>query len=132
VVSDLVVDMRPFYDALAETDRPLLRATDHDDGSLRLEDCIECALCTSACPITATDARYAGPAALTATERVVAEPRGHSPAAALDRADREQGAWRCHLVMECSQVCPAGIDPAGAIMRLRRELLRRHLHGARS
>jgi succinate dehydrogenase / fumarate reductase iron-sulfur subunit len=137
VRKDLVVDMRPFYESLEAVGRPLLRADEHNHDGHRLEDCIECALCTSACPVTATDARYAGPAALAATERVLREPRGHDTTEVLERADREQGAWRCHLALECSQVCPAGVDPAGAIMRLRRDLLRRHLahrthHGRRS
>lgn len=132
VLSDLVVDMRQFYESLDAVGRPLLRADERDGGSQRLEDCVECALCTSACPVTATDSRYAGPAALAAAERVLREPRGHDAAAVLHRAGGEQGAWRCHLALECSQVCPAGVDPAGAIMRLRRELLRRQLTGHRA
>jgi succinate dehydrogenase/fumarate reductase-like Fe-S protein len=43
------------------------------------------------------------------------------------RVDDAHGAWRCHLAFECSEVCPAGVDPAGAIMRLRRRLLRDRL-----
>lgn len=125
VHSDLVVDMRPFYDALDAVGRPLLRTTGSNGTTFRLEDCIECGLCTSACPITATDRHYAGPAALAATERVVREPRGLDPRSALADAGREHGVWRCHLALECSAVCPTGVDPAGAIMRLRRELLRR-------
>ena len=34
--------------------------------------------------------------------------------------DDDQAAWRCHLTWECSEACPSGVDPAAAIMRLRR------------
>jgi glycine/D-amino acid oxidase-like deaminating enzyme len=72
-------------------------------------------------------ARYLGPAALSATDRLLEEPRGTDPKALLGLADDVHGVWRCHLAFECSEVCPAGVDPAGAIMRLRRRLLRDRL-----
>jgi succinate dehydrogenase/fumarate reductase-like Fe-S protein len=68
-----------------------------------------------------------GPAALAAAERLLEEPRGADREAVLGWVDDAQGAWRCHLAFECSEVCPAGLDPAGAIMRLRRRLLRDRL-----
>jgi succinate dehydrogenase/fumarate reductase iron-sulfur protein len=43
---------------------------------VRLEDCIECGLCLSACPVAATSHDYVGPAALAAAERLLEEPRG--------------------------------------------------------
>ena len=55
------------------------------------------------------------------------EPRGVDPRAVLGWVDDAHGAWRCHAAFECSAVCPAGVDPAGAIMRLRRRLLRDRL-----
>jgi succinate dehydrogenase / fumarate reductase, iron-sulfur subunit len=41
--------------------------------------------------------------------------------------DDAHGAWRCHTAFECSAVCPAGVDPGEAIMRLRGHLLRDRL-----
>jgi succinate dehydrogenase / fumarate reductase, iron-sulfur subunit len=135
VVGDLVVDMEELYQRLEPAGRPLVRASERAgpgaSGALarpvleeleRFEDCLECGLCLSACP-AAGDPRYLGPAALAAAERVLAEPRGADPRAVLSWVDDAHGAWRCHLAFECSQVCPAGVDPAGAIMRLRRRLL---------
>ena len=40
---------------------------------LRFEDCIECGLCLSACPVAATSDSYAGPAALAAARRALEE-----------------------------------------------------------
>lgn len=131
VVGDLVVDAEGFYRRLEPSDRPLLRVAERAAPELtdleRFEDCIECGLCVSACPVAATDPRYLGPAALAAAGRLLEEPRGADPRAVLGRVDDDHGAWRCHLAFECSEVCPAGVDPAGAIMGLRRRLLRDRL-----
>jgi len=135
VVGDLVVDMEELYQRLEPAGRPLVRASERAgqgesavathpvlEELERFEDCLECGLCLSACPV-AGDPRYLGPAALAAAERVLAEPRGADPRAVLGWVDDAHGAWRCHAAFECSAVCPGGVDPAGAIMRLRRRLL---------
>lgn len=136
VEHDLVVDMKDFYDSVEPAHRPLIRQDDELAGAAgpgalppfeRYEDCIECGLCVSACPIASTDARYAGPAALAAAWRTVTEPRGADPGQVLAWADDEQGCWRCHGSFECTEACPSGADPAGAIMALRGELTRRKL-----
>jgi succinate dehydrogenase / fumarate reductase, iron-sulfur subunit len=134
VEHDLVVDMRDLYDSLEPTGRPLIRQDEHLAGQeepspsfARYEDCLECGLCVSACPIAGSDSLYLGPAALAAAWRTVQEPRGTDPLPVLAWVDDEQGCWRCHASFECTEVCPSGVDPAGAVMALRRELTRRKL-----
>lgn len=129
LVSDLATDMVDLYGRLDVVDRPLIRQSEiHPDSEVadgvaehgRFEDCIECGLCLSACPIVASDPRYLGPAALAAAWRVVDEPRGRDGVAVLALTDDAQGSWRCHLAFECSEACPSNVDPAAAIMLLRR------------
>lgn len=136
LVSDLVVDMGDFFARYVPAGMPLIRRSEFLPDSevaegveyhMRYENCIECGLCVAACPVMGTDGDYLGPAALAAAWRVVEEPRGANAVAALDRVDNEQGCWRCHLAFECSEVCPSNVDPAGAIMALRRELTWRKL-----
>ncbi|WP_407341584.1 FAD-dependent oxidoreductase [Pengzhenrongella phosphoraccumulans] len=132
VVSDLVVDMAKLFTRFERTGRPLIRASRDvpragNPLTVRLEDCVECGLCVSACPIASTDPDYLGPAALGAAWRVVTEPRGTDPRPVLDWVDDYQGCWRCHLSFACSEVCPTGADPAGGIMHLRGALTRRTL-----
>lgn len=134
IVSDLVVDLEAVYDALDAVSPPLQRADETASAALcadgeptRFEDCLECGACVSACPIAAYDAAYAGPPALAAAWRVAQAPRGADVDAALDVADGDQGAWRCHLAFECTAACPVDARPAQAIMRLRGALLRRHI-----
>ena len=136
VEHDLVVDMRDLYDGLEPAGRPLIRQDDRLAGPetdapvlpfARYEDCIECGLCVSACPIAGSDSRYLGPAVLAAAWRTVQEPRAADPSQVLAWVDDEQGCWRCHASFECTEVCPSGADPAGATMALRRELTKRKL-----
>jgi succinate dehydrogenase / fumarate reductase iron-sulfur subunit len=132
LVSDLVVDLESLAEAFEPVGMPLVRSSSVVPGSrpargvpglTRFEDCIECGLCVSACPIVASDAAYAGPAVLAAAWRVLDEPRDADPDRAAALVDGDQGAWRCHLAFECTAVCPSGALPAEGIMHLRRGLL---------
>ena len=69
----------------------------------------------------AGDPYYLGPVALAAAERVLAETsRVAERQRIFDLIDDEHGLWRCHSAFECTEVCPYEVDPAGAIMRLKR------------
>jgi succinate dehydrogenase / fumarate reductase, iron-sulfur subunit len=138
VLADVVVDMGPFVDRFPPQ-HPLLRDSEAlpdaevpegVDAYERFEDCIECGLCLSACPIAATDDRYVGPAALAWAQRVLEEPRGADVDAVLAWADDEHGAWQCHAAFECTEACPSDVFPAQRIMKLRRELTKRRLGGS--
>jgi succinate dehydrogenase / fumarate reductase iron-sulfur subunit len=127
VLADLVVDMTEFYARFHDV-HPFVRASESPAGAhapdgidrpVRFEDCIECGLCLSACPIVATSDRYVGPAALAAAQRLVEEPRGVDTDDVLDWADREDGVWRCHAAFECTEACPSNVNPAARIMALR-------------
>ncbi len=122
IVGDLLVDFGPFLRKLDSVGLPLRREAE-SGGFNRLENCIECGLCVSACPVAGADAEYAGPALLAAAGRVVAEPRGRDAAQVLSQVNAEHGLWRCHATFECSEVGPSNVDPAGEIMRLRNRLL---------
>lgn len=127
VLADLVVDMRAFY-ARYPDEHPFVRESEWNPTArtpegieryVRYEDCIECALCVSACPIVATTDRYVGPAALAAAQRMLEEPRGADVPALLEWADDPDGAWRCHAAFECTAACPSDVRPAERIMALR-------------
>lgn len=81
----------------------------------RLVDCLECGLCVSACPASATNVEYLGPATLAAAQlKMVAENES-----TVDVVDNENGLWRCHSAYECSEVCPSFVEPGSRIMDMR-------------
>jgi succinate dehydrogenase / fumarate reductase iron-sulfur subunit len=130
VLADLVVEMEPFVERFAGP-HPIVRPVEPASGEPglggvepeRFEDCIECGLCLSACPVAATDDTYVGPAALAYAQRMLERGEGERDAI-LDWADGPAGAWRCHAAFECTEACPSGVRPAQRIMALRRELVR--------
>jgi succinate dehydrogenase / fumarate reductase, iron-sulfur subunit len=131
LVADLATDMADFYARFEPAAMPQLRAAgvplglaplDSIQSFSRFENCIECGLCLSACPISRINRDYIGPAALAAAARVVAEPRGVALGPVLALASEPDSVWRCHSAMECTAVCPAGVDPAGALIGLRRHV----------
>jgi succinate dehydrogenase / fumarate reductase iron-sulfur subunit len=121
ILTDLVVDMDEFFARFPE--HPIIRASE-TEGYVRLEDCIECGLCLSACPVAATSRQYVGPAALVAAPRLLEAPRGADREDVLAWADRPEAAWGCHVGLECTRACPAEALPVDRIMALRKELMR--------
>lgn len=135
VVSDLVVDMsdmflkmaRPDFDSVAQVEDAGLPYEQSDQESPsdgehyeRLVDCIECGLCISACPSSATDEEYVGPAVLAAIHLMYQQ----NPSASLiELADHHTGLWRCHSAYECTEVCPSAVDPAWRIMDMRKKVI---------
>ncbi|MFQ5592878.1 MAG: succinate dehydrogenase/fumarate reductase iron-sulfur subunit [Anaerolineae bacterium] len=134
VVSDLVVDMGPFFENIKRTEFSIMRSAEPwlanrrpapaaEENFIRFENCIECGLCVSACPIAGTDETFLGPAALAGIWRMIEEPRGQNTTTLSKMADTAHGAWRCHTALECTSVCPSNADPGGKIMQLRRQLI---------
>jgi succinate dehydrogenase / fumarate reductase iron-sulfur subunit len=127
VIGDLVADMEPLFEQMQIIDMPIVGPADllpgQEPGDYnRFENCIECGVCLSACPVVATDSGYLGPAALAAAYQRLSSPTDGLSAQAWEAVDGEHGMWRCHATFECSAVCPSNVDPAGKIMALRRRM----------
>ncbi len=134
IVSDLVVDMGPLYRRLERVgfkqvvqvnEAPMgpgiaPASNGRDPEMQRLVDCIECGMCISACPIAGTTPTYLGPAVLAAVQHQGLE---RNPGV-LDLVDSQDGAWRCHGVHECTEVCPSNVEPAWRIMELRKQIVK--------
>ena len=136
VVADLATDMVDFYARFEPAGLPLVRGSETLPKAVpppgmkafgRFESCIECGLCLSACPIARADRAYIGPAALAAAARVVAEPRGLDIGPVLALAAEPDSVWRCRDAMACTAVCPAAVEPARALLTLRRHVAWRGL-----
>lgn len=83
-------------------------------------DCILCASCHAACPMTGGDEEYLGPAVLTKVNRFAVDSRDDALAQRLQLVSDDHGVFRCHTAFNCSLACPKDIDPAGSIANLKR------------
>jgi succinate dehydrogenase / fumarate reductase iron-sulfur subunit len=66
---------------------------------------------------------YLGPAALAKLYRFVKDPRDKRPFKNWSRVNTEGGAWGCHTIFKCNEVCPKEVRPADGIEALRRKLI---------
>ncbi len=130
VVADLAVDRSPLFANLpadwdnlrpSEAHRDATPAREVSGSYTRFENCIECGLCEAACPVTVL---FRGPAALARLNRI-AEKDPEAAEAAMEEANAEGGVWTCQRSLQCSFVCPVGVNPAKHIAVLRRKIEKR-------
>ncbi len=79
--------------------------------------CINCMLCYAACPIYALEPRFIGPAAIALAQRYNLDSRDEGREQRREVLGAHHGIWDCTFVGECTTVCPAEVDPAGAIQQ---------------
>jgi succinate dehydrogenase/fumarate reductase iron-sulfur protein len=129
VIKDLVVDRTVFWEQYErvkpwlvppeETPAKEFRVMPEEVAALEnAETCIMCGACFSACPVVASNKRYIGPHALMKALLRVLDPRDTITKERLDIVSNTDGSYRCHMVLNCIDACPKGLDPAKAIARL--------------
>jgi succinate dehydrogenase/fumarate reductase iron-sulfur protein len=134
VVRDLAVDLQPFFNAYNRTMPAFVPRADLDANgfypipaasreSRKLNNqpqCIDCGACYSSCSVVTINPRYVGPMALNRALSLVTDPRDGKRRERLKLVTREDGAFRCHTLGNCRDVCPRGISPTHSIERLKR------------
>ena len=139
VIRDLIVDLTQFYNQY-RTVKPWLINKDPEPEIERLQspeerarldglyECVLCACCTTACPsFWWNPDRFLGPAALLQASRFLNDSRDQAMGERLDDLDDPYRLFRCHTIMNCTDVCPKGLNPAKAIGHIRQLLLKRVL-----
>lgn len=124
-IGDLVVDPADFFREYPSHWRTLRRSEANPEatppeelaGFVRLENCIECGACVSACPVE----DFLGPAVLAGLNRERLN-RQDLDRQELELAAGQRGVWKCQRALECSRVCPTAVYPARHIQGLRSEL----------
>jgi succinate dehydrogenase iron-sulfur subunit len=93
-----------------------------------LYECILCACCTGFCPSYWWNPdRYLGPAALLQAMRFIADSRDRATVERLEFLDDAYRLFRCRSIMNCTEVCPKGLNPNRAIDRIRVRMLKREV-----
>ena len=135
VVKDLVPDMNNFYAQYASVEPWLKAKTAPPKGKERLQsiearekldglsDCILCACCSTACPSYWWNSdKYLGPATLLQAYRWIADDRDEAKKERLEELDDNFKLYRCHTIMNCTNTCPKGLNPAKAIAEIKKEI----------
>ena len=132
VLKDLVTDLSNFYKQY-ESIQPWLQADDPEDmSSERLQskeelaeldgadECILCACCSTSCPSYWWNSdKYLGPATLMQAYRWVADSRDNQKKERLERLNDTFKLYKCHTIMNCTDTCPKGLNPAKQIAKLK-------------
>lgn len=86
-------------------------------------ECILCACCSTSCPSYwwAADS-YLGPAVLMQAYRWIEDSRDELTEERLDYVNDAFKLYRCHSIMNCSKVCPKGLNPGRAIAHIKKRL----------
>ncbi|MCZ8184281.1 succinate dehydrogenase iron-sulfur subunit [Rhabdaerophilum sp. SD176] len=139
VVKDLVPDLTRFYAQHASIEPWLKTETpapekewrqspsdrEHLDG---LYECILCACCSTSCPSYWWNGdRYLGPAALLQAYRWLIDSRDEATGDRLDNLEDPFRLYRCHTIMNCSNACPKGLNPAKAIAEIKKMMVARQV-----
>jgi len=132
VIRDLVVDLHPFFHKI-EMIKPYFQGLEpypekefpqsiKDREAIDTAiDCIDCAACYSACPMSWTNENYPGPAAFLKAARFINDTRDAARKERLRLIGCENGVWRCHTVFNCADACPKKLNPTNFIQQLKRK-----------
>ncbi|MDN7747780.1 succinate dehydrogenase/fumarate reductase iron-sulfur subunit [Burkholderia multivorans] len=137
VVRDLIVDMTDFFNQyhsikpylINDTpppERERLQSPAERDQLDGLYECILCACCSTQCPTFWWNPdKFVGPAGLLQAYRFIADSRDLATGERLDNLEDPYRLFRCRTIMNCTSVCPKGLNPARAISNIRAMLVRR-------
>jgi succinate dehydrogenase / fumarate reductase, iron-sulfur subunit len=137
VVKDLVPDLSHVYAQYAsikpwlQTDTPPPDRERQQSAEERkkldgLWECILCFCCSTSCPSYWWNGdRYLGPAVLLQAYRWIADSRDEHLGERLDALEDPFRLYRCHTIMNCTQTCPKGLNPAKAIAEIKKLMVAR-------
>ena len=137
VIKDLVPDMTNFYAQYAsvepwvktDTPAPSRERLQSREDRAKLDglwECVLCACCSTACPSYWWNSdRYLGPAVLLQAYRFIADSRDEHTGERLDDLEDPFRLYRCHTILNCTQTCPKGLNPAKAIAETKKLMVER-------
>lgn len=133
VVKDLVADMDPFFEKwVAAEGRHHPSATRYDpiekvdsqSDQRQLADeaieCINCAVCYSACDTVTANPDYLGPAALQRAWTLVNDVKNENKKHVLNAVSVAGGCHSCHSHGSCTRYCPVELNPMKSVAGLKR------------
>ncbi len=93
-----------------------------------LWECILCFCCTAGCPSWWWNGgRFLGPRVLLQAYRCIADSRDETTGERLDALEDPFKLYRCHTIMNCTDTCPKGLNPAKAIGAIKQLVMERQI-----
>lgn len=139
VIRDLIVDMTQFFAHYISV-KPYLINNEPPPERERLQspeqraeldglwECILCGCCSGFCPSYWWNPdKFIGPAGLLQGYRFITDSRDTATSERLEYLDDVYRLYRCRSIMNCTEVCPRGLNPARAIEKIRIKLLKHSL-----
>jgi succinate dehydrogenase iron-sulfur subunit len=139
-IKDLACDMTPFFDKWQRAGGRFKGAATRAQPIPRLDpasrerravdaaiECINCAVCYSACDTVAWNPDYLGPAALNRAYTLINDVRHQDRPGILEAVQGDGGCHACHTHGSCVEYCPVELNPTAGISALKRATLRRLL-----
>jgi succinate dehydrogenase / fumarate reductase iron-sulfur subunit len=137
VIKDLVPDLSHAYAQLASIE-PWMKTTTLAPSRERLQSpeeqakideassCILCFCCATSCPSYWWNGdRFLGPAVLLQAYRWLNDSRDEATGERLDALEDPFRLYRCHTIMNCTNTCPKGLNPAKAIASIKKMMIDR-------
>ncbi len=142
VIKDLTTDMQPFFEKWQQAKGVFAPSKTRSDGFAPIKpdnparravdagiECINCAVCYSACDTVRWNSEYLGPAALNRAWTLVNDERDAANPSRLAAVAGSGGCHACHSHQSCQELCPLALNPTAAIAGLKRRSTMAYLRG---
>ena len=134
VIKDLVVDLKKAFEQFKSIKPWLSKKTPNNkkENYQSIEDrdkldgmweCVMCFSCSTSCTsYWWNEDKYLGPAVLLQANRWIQDSRDEEKKERLNELDDSFKLYRCHSIMNCTNSCPKGLNPAKAIAEIKNEI----------
>ena len=142
VIKDLAVDLDPFFAKWIHAEGFHHPSNTRQDGMVNIDvtnekrqeadagiECINCAVCYSACDTVTGNPEYLGPAALQRAWTLYNDAKDAGKQSILQAVSGTGGCHNCHSQGSCSLYCPNELNPNKAIAGLKRETVSAYFQG---
>lgn len=135
IIRDLIVNLdqfytqynsvKPYLQTHSNPEKEHIQSIEQRDKLDGLYECILCACCSSSCPsFWWNPDKFVGPAGLLAAARFILDSRDEEKESRLKDLDDLYRLYRCRSIMNCTTVCPKGLNPNAAISKIRDEMIK--------
>jgi fumarate reductase iron-sulfur subunit len=142
LIKDLACDMQAFFEKWQKAKGAFTPSKSKRDPIERISpataprlavdagiECINCAVCYSACDTVRWNEEYLGPAALNRAWTLVNDVRDGGNRERLGAVAVSGGCHACHSHQSCQEHCPKALNPTASIAGLKRRTMQAYIRG---